>query len=105
MPLIPQFIWIYILAFPFWAVNYILAAQRGKDGFYRFVATDLTVHITCFIIFLVLPTTNVRPEIAGTTWSQQMLKFVYLMDGGNSPSNVISVNPLLCKLAELAWSQ
>ena len=26
---------------------------------------DLTVHITCFIIFLVLPTTNVRPEIAG----------------------------------------
>ena len=79
VPLIPQFIWIYILAFPFWAVNYILAAQRGKDGFYRFVATDLTVHITCFIIFLVLPTTNVRPEIAGTTWSQQMLKFVYLM--------------------------
>ena len=88
VPLIPQFIWIYILAFPFWAVNYILAAQRGKDGFYRFVATDLTVHITCFIIFLVLPTTNVRPEIAGTTWSQQMLKFVYLMDGGNSPSNL-----------------
>ena len=40
VPLIPQFIWIYILAFPFWAVNYILAAQRGKDGFYRFVATD-----------------------------------------------------------------
>ncbi len=78
VPLIPQFIWIYILAFPFWAVNYILAAQRGKDGFYRFVATDLTVHITCFIIFLVLPTTNVRPEIAGTTWSQQTLH------GGNS---------------------
>ena len=49
VPLIPQFIWIYILAFPFWAVNYILAAQRGKDGFYRFVATDLTVHITCLI--------------------------------------------------------
>ena len=52
MPLIPGFVWIYILAFPFWAVNYILAAQRGKDGFYRFVATDLTVHLACFVIFL-----------------------------------------------------
>ena len=101
VPLIPQFIWIYILAFPFWAVNYILTAQRGKDGFYRFVATDLTVHITCFIIFLVLPTTNVRPEIAGTTWSQQMLKFVYLMDGGNSPSNLFP--SIHCYVSWLSW--
>ena len=82
-------------------MNYILAAQRGKDGFYRFVATDLTVHITCFIIFLVLPTTNVRPEIAGTTWSQQMLKFVYLMDGGNSPSNLFP--SIHCYVSWLSW--
>lgn len=40
-----------------------------------------------FYYFSGLPTTNVRPEIAGTTWTQ-MLKFVYLMDGGNSPSNL-----------------
>ena len=69
--------------------------------FYRFVATDLTVHITCFIIFLVLPTTNVRPEIAGTTWSQQMLKFVYLMDGGNSPSNLFP--SIHCYVSWLSW--
>ena len=88
VPLVPAFIWIYILAFPFWAVNYILAAQRGKDQFYRFVATDLTIHLTCFVIFLILPTTNVRPEITGNSWSEQMLQFVYAMDGGNSPSNL-----------------
>ena len=88
VPLIPGFVWIYILAFPFWAVNYILAAQRGKDGFYRFVATDLTVHLACFVIFLLLPTTNVRPEIVGSTWSEQILKLVYALDGGNSPSNL-----------------
>ena len=61
----------------------------------------LTVHITCFIIFLVLPTTNVRPEIAGTTWSQQMLKFVYLMDGGNSPSNLFP--SIHCYVSWLSW--
>ena len=101
VPLVPAFIWIYILAFPFWAVNYILAAQRGKDQFYRFVATDLTIHLTCFVIFLILPTTNVRPEITGNSWSEQMLQFVYAMDGGNSPSNLFP--SIHCYVSWLSW--
>ena len=101
VPLIPQFVWIYILAFPFWAANYILAAQRGKDGFYRFVATDLTVHIACFVIFLILPTTNVRPEISGSTWSEQILRMVYLVDGGSSPSNLFP--SIHCYVSWLSW--
>ena len=48
VPLLPVFVWFYILAFPFWAVGYLLAARRGKDMFYRFVATDLTIHFICF---------------------------------------------------------
>lgn len=88
VPLIPEFIWIYILAFPFWAANYILSAQRGKDIFYRFVATDLTVHMSCFVLFLLLPSTNVRPEIVGNSLSEQMLRLIYFMDGGSSPSNL-----------------
>lgn len=88
VPLVPAFIWIYILAFPFWAVNYILAAQRGKDQFYRFVATDLTIHLTCFILFLVIPTTNIRPELTGSSISEKILGIVYAMDGGAHPSNL-----------------
>ncbi len=101
VPLVPAFIWIYILAFPFWAVNYILAAQRGKDQFYRFVATDLTIHLTCFVIFLILPTTNVRPEITGNSWSEQMLQLIYAMDGGNSPSNLFP--SIHCYVSWLSW--
>ena len=101
VPLLPVFVWFYILAFPFWAVNYILAAQRGKDQFYRFVATDLTIHLTCFVIFLILPTTNVRPEITGNSWSEQMLQFVYAMDGGNSPSNLFP--SIHCYVSWLSW--
>lgn len=52
VPLLPGFVWIYILAFPFWAAGYMLAARRGKDMFYRFVATDLTIHLICFLIFI-----------------------------------------------------
>ena len=33
VPLLPVFVWFYILAFPFWAVGYLLAARRGKDMF------------------------------------------------------------------------
>ena len=101
VPLIPQFIWIYVLAFPFWAVNYILASQREKDGFYRFVATDLTVHFACFVFFLILPTTNIRPEIVGNTWSEQLLKFVYMMDGASTPSNLFP--SIHCYVSWLSW--
>ena len=88
VPLIPEFVWVYILAFPFWAMSYILAAQRGKETFYRFVATDLTVHLACFVLFLLIPTTNVRPDLAGTTIAEKMLQFIYRIDGGTSPSNL-----------------
>ena len=88
VPLLPVFVWFYILAFPFWAVGYLLAARRGKDMFYRFVATDLTIHFICFICFILIPTTNIRPEIAGNTLSEKILALVYSLDGGNSPSNL-----------------
>lgn len=88
VPLIPAFVWIYILAFPFWAAGYILVARRGKDVFYRFVATDLTIHLICFLVFLLIPTTNVRPELMGNTISEKMLQFIYTMDGGSAPSNL-----------------
>ena len=88
VPLVPFFVWFYILAFPFWAIGYLLSARRGKKTFYRFVATDLTIHLTCFILFLVIPTTNIRPELTDGTISERILGIVYAMDGGVHPSNL-----------------
>lgn len=101
VPLIPEFVWIYILAFPFWAVSYILAARRGKDWFYRFVATDLTIHALCFVIFILVPTTNIRPEIAGDSFSEVILKLIYALDGGKSPSNLFP--SIHCYVSWLCW--
>lgn len=89
VPLIPEFVWIYILAFPFWAANYILAGRRGKKIFYRFVATDLLVHFACFLVFMAVPTTNLRPSLTGGSFSEQLLSLVYIMDGGSMPSNLL----------------
>ena len=101
VPVLPVFVWFYILAFPFWAAGYVLAARRGKDMFYRFVATDLTIHFICFICFILVPTTNIRPEIAGNTISERILLLVYSLDGGNSPSNLFP--SIHCYVSWLCW--
>ncbi|MDO4678290.1 MAG: phosphatase PAP2 family protein [Eubacteriales bacterium] len=101
VPLIPEFIWIYLLAFPFWAANYILAAQRGKKIFYRFVATDLTVHLACFIVFLLIPTTNIRPQVDGNSLSEVVLNLMYAWDGGAHPSNLLP--SIHCYVSWLCW--
>ena len=101
VPVLPVFVWFYILAFPFWAVGYVLAARRGKDMFYRFVATDLTIHFICFICFILVPTTNIRPEIAGNTISERILRLVYSLDGGNSPSNLFP--SIHCYVSWMCW--
>lgn len=101
VPLLPVFVWFYILAFPFWAAGYMLAARRGKDLFYRFVATDLTIHFICFICFILIPTTNIRPEIAGNTISEKILLLVYSLDGGSSPSNLFP--SIHCYVSWMCW--
>jgi membrane-associated phospholipid phosphatase len=101
VPLCASFIWIYVLAFPFWGVNYILAAQKGKDAFYRFVAVDLTVHAACFLLFILIPTTNVRPEIMGNTLSEKLLRLIYALDGGSTPSNLFP--SIHCYVSWLCW--
>ena len=101
VPLLPVFVWFYILAFPFWAAGYMLAARRGKDQFYRFVATDLTIHFICFICFILIPTTNIRPEIAGNTISEKILLLVYSLDGGSSPSNLFP--SIHCYVSWMCW--
>ena len=101
VPLLPVFVWFYILAFPFWAAGYVLAAKGGRDMFYRFVATDLTIHFICFICFIFIPTTNVRPEIAGNTISEKLLLLVYSMDGGSSPANLFP--SIHCYVSWMCW--
>ena len=82
-------------------VGYLLATRRGKDMFYRFVATDLTIHFICFICFILIPTTNIRPEIAGNTLSEKILALVYSLDGGNSPSNLFP--SIHCYVSWMCW--
>lgn len=80
VPLIPEFLIIYFGCYLFWMVNYILIARQGKEHFYRFQVADLLSRAICFCFFLLIPTTNVRPEIVEMGMFSQLLEFLYQID-------------------------
>jgi len=86
VPVIPWFIYIYFGCYAFWVLNYILVGRHtDKDTFYKFITLNLSTMLICGILFLVIPTTNVRPEIVGDSFSDRLLRFCYAVD---RPSNL-----------------
>lgn len=80
VPVIPEFVIIYLGCYIFWVVNYILIAAQGKEYCYRFTTADIMARLPCLLFFLILPTTNVRPVLTdGGIW-ELILQFVYDMD-------------------------
>lgn len=80
VPVIPSFTIIYLGCYLFWAVNYILIAKQGKEHFYRFQVADFMSRFICLFFYLVLPTTNVRPEIGNDGIFEQLLLWVWSID-------------------------
>lgn len=88
VPLVPEWMYIYFGCYLFWIANYILVARCYRDDhktFYRFVTTDMMSRLVCAVFFILLPTTNVRPEVPDGGFSHLMLKFLYWID---QPANL-----------------
>lgn len=85
IPLEPMWGFVYLGCFLFWAVNYILITRQGKEGWFQFATGDYLSRIVCGIFFILIPTTNVRPEVAGNGIAEQLIRFVYWID---APTNL-----------------
>lgn len=85
VPFVKEFVIIYLICYAFWAVNYILIGRQGKEWCFRFVAADMISRVICGIFFLLLPTTNVRPEIIGNGLCDHLMRWLYATD---APSNL-----------------
>ncbi len=87
--MIPFLSWtviIYFIAFPFWGANYYLCANQDPLERDRFFCADILSKVFCLIIFLILPTTNVRPDITnGEGFFNYIMKFLYWID---TPQNL-----------------
>lgn len=79
-PFIKEWVAIYLICYLFWIVNYILIAREGKEKWFRFATGDLLSRLLCGLFFILLPTTNVRPEVIGSDVFSYLMRIVYTQD-------------------------
>lgn len=113
IPFLPWTITIYFGCYLFWGINYYLcAAQTNFQNFTntaaltvksvyernRFFCADALAKAICLFFFLVLPTTNVRPEITDTGLWNSLMLFLYQVDAADNlfPS-------IHCLVSWLCW--
>lgn len=80
IPLVPAMLIIYLSCYVYWTIYYILGSSENKTQCYRFLMADWLGKLVCFIIYVVYPTTNVRPEIVGEGILAQGMRFLYSID-------------------------
>lgn len=83
-PVIPAFMLVYFGCFVTWAIYYIMCGRVSKEYCARFVTFDIITRTICGIIFLILPTYNIRPEVTGTGLFDWLLRFLYDIDAADN---------------------
>ena len=85
VPFMKEWVVIYLVCYIFWIVNYILVTREGKEKWFRFAFADLLSRFICGIFFVLLPTTNIRPQVPGNDFFSWLMRSVYYLD---SPTNL-----------------
>lgn len=84
IPLVPWTIVIYFGCYLFWAANYVLCVRLDRRSAWRFLGADFLAKLVCLICFLILPTTNTRPEIMGDSFWDLLMRFLYQVDAADN---------------------
>lgn len=85
IPFVPWTSVIYLGCYLFWIVNYVIGASRRDEEAWAFLAGEVLAKLICLLIFLLLPTTNVRPAVEGTSLFDALMRFIYAKD---APDNL-----------------
>ncbi|MBR6694032.1 MAG: hypothetical protein IKL62_03690 [Clostridia bacterium] len=85
IPLIPVFIVIYILSYLQWIFGYGIIAKERKEFAHRIISSEIIAKLICLFIFIVLPTSMVRPEITGNDIFSKLTLLIYKID---TPTNL-----------------
>lgn len=84
IPVIPCFISVYFLAFPFWIMGYLLCVRKNETQAMRFLSADFLAKDICLICFICFPTTNVRPVLNGHGFWDILLNWLYRIDAADN---------------------
>ncbi len=85
VPFVPWTVLIYFGCYIFWAISYYTVALGPREDRYRFFCGVTMAKILSFVIFLAIPTTNVRPELAGElNIFERIMEFLYTIDSADN---------------------
>lgn len=84
IPFWPPAVVVYLGCYLFWAVNYILIARQDKRAVCQFFWSDFMAHFICFVIFLLFPTTNVRPAVRPEGVWNHVMRWVFSVDAADN---------------------
>ena len=98
VPFLPWTVSIYFGCYLFWCINYYLCAAQEQTERDRFFCADALAKGICFVLFLLVPATNIRPEIIGETIWDTLMKLLYRIDAADNlfPS-------IHCLVSWLCW--
>lgn len=85
IPLIPVFMLIYFGCFVFWVIFDIMCMRTDKDFCAKYFCFEIISRFICGIIFIILPTYNVRPVVNENGFFDSFLLFLYKID---TPDNL-----------------
>lgn len=84
IPFLPWTVSIYLICYLFWVVNYVIAVRQDAEEAWKFLGADFLAKMVCLLCFILIPSTNVRPEVGdGSIWCSVM-KLVYLVDAADN---------------------
>ena len=88
----------YLSCFGFWYVGFALCAARDRGERERFFLSHAMSMLCCFILFLWIPTTNVRPAVPGGDLWSWLMRLIY---GVDYPDNLFP--SIHCLTSWLCW--
>jgi membrane-associated phospholipid phosphatase len=80
VPVVTFFIVFYILSYPWWIISPFVIAHTGKERFYDWILALAICFMVSALIYIFIPTTNIRPEIVNGNIFDRLTNFIYLND-------------------------
>ncbi len=80
IPFVPVFVYGYILAFAQWVIGYLVIIRDAKETCDRVLSAEIIGKVIIFTVFMILPTTNVRPAVPQGVPGSWLIRLIYWVD-------------------------
>lgn len=80
IPVWPIWSTVYFLSYLFWFISYVWVSRESKEMCNRLLTADMMGKLICAVIFVIFPTTFLRPAVDTSTFDGWLLNFIYQID-------------------------